>query len=90
MVLFYEIGYNYLCGGFEEFVLDLFYEIGYNYLLGGFEEIVLVLFDEIGYNYLLGGFENIVLNLFDDFIGGMLVDPPRRGGVLPLWGRSSM
>ena len=47
LVLFYEIGYNYLLGGFEEFVLDLFYEIGYNYLLGGFDEIVLDL---------LGGF----------------------------------
>ena len=44
-----------------------FYEIGYK-MVGG---------------YSIAWFENIVLNLLGEFIGGMSVTPPRRGGTPP-------
>ena len=33
--------------------------------------------------YSVAWFENIVLNLLEEFIWGMLVNPPRRGGTPP-------
>jgi len=49
----------------------MFYEIGYKIVGEGLR------------NILLPGLMNNVLNLLEEFIGGVSVTPPRRGGTPP-------